>query len=220
MYECKDLGKPINTCLSADTDINNKLITKAKDFLSKNYRNRFDLPPHLTYMICPFPEYNLEKVKINIDAYFKNKTPFVFNLSNLHYEPKNKFYSIPVIGENIRKLHEDLVHLFNKYRDGHIREKDVTRIKAGEREQEEIDLIRKYGYFRIFDRFTPHITVGNVETSEENIPQITQKLNDILKEIIGKSIIVDKVSVTFHTDSDVQTEMQKLWGKDYLLDNK
>lgn len=217
MNKNKDLGKPINTCLTAYTDIDNKFIARAKHFLSKDYHNRYDSLPHLTYMICPFPEYNLEKIKREIDSYFKNKTPFIFNLSNLHFEPKRKFYSIPVIGENIKKLHEDLVHLFNKYRDDHIREKDILRIEAGEREQEEINLIKQYGYFRIFDRFTPHITIGNVETSGENIQQITQKLNEVLLEIVGKSIVVEKISVIFHTDSEVQTEMKELWGKDYFL---
>ena len=53
--------------------------------------------------------------------------------------------------------------------------------------------------------------------SDENIPQITQKLNDLLKGIVGKGIVIDKVRVTFHTDSEIQTEMKELWGKDYLL---
>lgn len=217
MLNVADLGKPINTCLSAGTDIQNEPLSKAKEYLTKNYNNRYNLLPHLTYMICPFPEYNLEKAKVDISDYFLNKKPFVFNLSELHFEPKKKFYSIPVIGSEVKNLHEDLVHLFNKYRDGHVRKKDIARIQAGEREPKEIELIRKWGYFRIFDNFTPHITVGNVEADDKEIPLITKKLQEMLKDVLGKTITINQIHIAFHTDSEIQTEMKELWGKDYSL---
>ena len=70
MNKSNYLGKPINTCLSAGTDIESKFIAKAKNYIGKNFHNRYNLLPHLTYTICPFPEYNLGKIKKEIDSYF------------------------------------------------------------------------------------------------------------------------------------------------------
>jgi hypothetical protein len=214
-----NLGKPINTCLSVSSDIDNKIIARAKDFLTLNYKNHFNLSPHLSYAICPFPEDNLEKIKEELDKYFLGKSPFVFQLLDLAYEEKNKFFSISLAGEEIMKLHTDLVNLFNKYRSGCIREKDITRINDGKIGDKEIQLIKNYGYFRIFENFTPHITIGNVETNEEEVPNITKKLNEILIGLVGKSIEVDKIKVMWHTDSEVQSEMKSMWEKEYVLEN-
>lgn len=217
VMETEDLGKPINTCLSAGTDIENNTIAQAKVYLSEKYNNKYNLTPHLTYMICPFPEYNLQKIIPELDAYFKEKRQLVLRLNDLHFNPRRKFFSMPISGTEVNDIHKDLVLLFNKFLDGSVRAKDIERIKAGERDAKEIELIKKYGYFRIFDNFTPHITIGNVEAEDAEIPAIEQKLKQMLADLINNDIIVDNVHVTFHTDSEVQSEMQEIWGKDYKL---
>lgn len=217
MIDMTGLNKPINTCLSSGTDLNIDSINEAKKYLTTQYNNKYSLPPHLTFMICPFPEYNLELVKTDLENYFKDKRSFVFSLGELQFEAKRKFYSIPVIGEEIMDLHRDLISLFNKYRDGHVREKDIERIKSGECTPQEIELTRQYGYFRIFEKFTPHITVGNIEVEDSEIPQITIKLIELLKDIEGKDITINKLNVIFHTDSTNQKMMKEIWIKDYVL---
>lgn len=217
MTDIGNIGTPVNTCLSAGTDIENEIILKAKRFLAINYQNQYDLPPHLTYMLCPFPEYNLEKIKPEIEQYLKNKKTMKFTLGDLELEPKKRFFSIPVRGEEIKLIHKELLILFNKYRDNRVREKDITRINSGERSEEEIELIKKYGYFRVLDKFSAHITIGNVEASDDQIPLITQNLNRMLAEVINKRLEINKIKVVFHTDSEIQSEMKELWKKDYCI---
>ena len=210
-------GKPINTCLSAGTDIESEEIQKAKKYLTDNFNNHYNLLPHITFTICPFPEDNLAKIVKEIDSYFEGKNRISFELAPLNYEPQKQFFSLPIVGSEIKKIHEDLVNLFNKYRDGYIREKDLLRFQSNERTVKDMELIQQYGYFRIFERFTPHITIGNVETTDEMMPLIKNELERLLENTISKNITVNKIHLTFHTDSEIQSDMQEIWGKDYFL---
>ena len=211
------LEKSINTCLSVATRLDIEEVAKAKRFLTKNYKNRYSLSPHLTYMISPFPEYNLKEAELELDKYFKNQKRFTFKLSKLGFEPVRKFYSLPVMDGQVMKLHKDMLKLLNKYRDGHIREKDVTRIERGEISNKEIGYIKKYGYFRVLDNFTPHLTVGSVEAEDSEIPTVTKKLKRLLSSVLQGNIQVNEVLVNFHTDSENQSEMKSIWEKKYKL---
>ena len=217
MKNIKNLNKTINTCLAAGTEIEDDNIRYAKKYLTDNYFNRYDILPHLTYAVCPFPKYNLIKAVKETDMYFNNKSLISLKLHKLHFDENNKFFSIPVSGYEVKKMHEDLVNIFNKYRDGYIREKDFNRIKKGEISKKDTELIKKYGYFRVFDNYSPHITIGNIKTDYKKASEIKDKINEILKNTTGKIIKIKKVHLSFHSDSEIQSGIKEIWSKDYFL---
>ncbi|MGD8744472.1 MAG: 2'-5' RNA ligase family protein [Candidatus Woesebacteria bacterium] len=210
------LDKTIDTCLSAGTRFDIKEIAKAKKYLKK-YDNRYDLPPHLTYAISPFPEKNLKKVEKESDKYFKNLKSFSFKIGKLEFDERKNFFYLPIKSKKVMRIHKDMLELLNKYREGYIREKDLERIEKGLLNPEEIKLIKKYGYFRVLDNFIPHLTIGNVEAKKEEIVNIKNELIEILKNLSKRSIQVNEVRVHLHTDSKIQSKMKSIWIKRYQL---
>jgi hypothetical protein len=209
--------KTTNTTLSVGTEIHNDTIARAKSYLSNNYNNKYNLDPHFNFIIIAMPESNIKKVEIALDDYFKDKKTLNLLLSTLDYEPKHKFFSIPVVGKEVMNFHKELLNILNGLRDGCIREKDIEKMQDGTRDPEEIQNIKLYGYPRVLSKFTPHITIGNVGLESFDIKEITNKLNTLLEGIFNKTIEIRKIGVSFYEEAEFQTDLKFLWTKEYDL---
>ena len=210
--------KPINTCLSVDFLIDSDQLAKAKNYLAVKYGNIYNFAPHATLSICPFPQYNLKKVIPRLETVIRDQSVFRCTLGTILFEPKRRFYSIPIEGDTLFSFHQELFLLSNEYRDGYVREKDVEKIAKHERTDEEVELIEKYGYFRVMENYHPHITIGNIENiSGFEEYTVTGKLEELLGKDIPQTFEVKEIEVIFHTDSETQSEMQNIWDKKYTL---
>lgn len=205
--------KPVNTVFSVDSIIDIPELTKAKLFMNENYGNQYShVPPHLAYTIMPFPEVNFESGRRELLEYIKTQRSYTVHISDLIYDEKGKFYYVALEGDIIKKLHEDITLLLNRYRDNCVREKDLERLKNGDFDERSKQYLNDYGYTKVFDNFRTHITVGNYTIESVDVEDLTKKLRDMLKPILDKDWVIDNIHAIFHTDSAVnQSEMKVMW---------
>jgi hypothetical protein len=212
--------KPINTVFSVDSILDIKELVNAKILMNEKYGNIYShIPPHLAYTIMPFPEYNFDLRKKDIKEYIERQKPFPVFFSDLKYESKSNFFYISVEGEEILKHHRNITEILNKYRDTHIREKDLGRLNKGEFDDISTNYLINYGYARVFDNFRSHITIGNFTIEKPNVEEIEKELRDILNPILEKEILIDNIHTVIHTDSaHSQSEMKTIWEKVFMLE--
>lgn len=214
-----DQSKRTNTVFSVDSILNIKELVDAKNLMNENYGNQYShIPPHLAYTIMPFPEDNLEIGKKELVEYVQQQKPFNVNLSDLMYEEKSKFFYVALDGEMIRKHHEYITLLLNKYRENYIREQDLERLRNKDFDKVSQKYLIDYGYARVFENYRTHVTVGNFTIENVNVDDLKNKLTKILEPILNKSINIDNIHAVFHTDSsNNQSEMKQLWDKVFYL---
>jgi hypothetical protein len=203
--------------LSVGTQVHNANIMAAKAFLKKEYGNKYDAEPHFNFIIMAFPDYRVHDIEDRLDNYLKKLKPLKLKLGTLRYEEKQQFYSIPIVGEEAMTFHKELIAILNPIRDGYIREKDLVRITEGKTDALEEEYIYKYGYLRVLDKFTPHITLGNIQTAEADQDDIQNKLTDFLGTLYGSELTIDEIRADFILDADVQSNYKRLWTKIYNL---
>lgn len=221
MIQKKD--KSITTCFGIDFKILNDQITKAKGYLSQYFGSKFDhLVPHVTFSLTPLPKKNFVSLKKEFEQYLKReiKKPFPVKFSNLKLEANKNFFYLPVFGSQIKKIHRDIVKLFNQYREGCLREKDLERVKNGEYSAKEANHIKKYGYLRTMGHFHPHITIGDVNTEKPNMVKIKRELKKMLAGVVNQTLLVDNIHAVFYRDAKKQSAMKVIWEKDYWLGGK
>lgn len=211
------LGKPTDTTLSVSTFFDIPELVAAKEFLTTKYASHYGMSPHLTYVLGPFPRYNLKTLEVMLDEYFANLTQFNIVPHGVELEPKYQFFSLPVTDKQVMVLHTELLGLINKQRDGCVRTKDIVRFDKGLLSEKEVELIKNYGYFRVLSNFVPHLTLGDVETSTIDLPKVQRRLASILSQVIGKPLVVRQVSAELYVDAAAQTEITVLWQKKYQL---
>mgnify|MGYP007095771344 FL=1 len=136
---------------------------------------------------------------------------------NLHFEEKQRFFSIPIINKDVMNIHKDLINLLNPIRDHYIREKDLVRIREGKTDELEERYIYDYGYLRVLERFIPHITIGNIKNEEFNLEEIKTRLDSILSYIYNTSLKVNELYATFIEDAEIQSDYKWIWEKTYIL---
>ncbi|MEK7595399.1 MAG: DUF1045 domain-containing protein [Patescibacteria group bacterium] len=211
-------GKPTNTVFSVDSIIENEAIIGAKRMMNDHYGNRYShIPPHLSYAIVPFPEFNFEKAKAALLAYIKQQKPYTLEFSDLKYDEKNNLFSVEVLGKDIRKLHEDINNLLNAYRDNCVRAKDLERVNSGHFSQKELEYLNKYGYARVFECFKPHISIGNFTIQDVDVKKLTKTLKSLLSSVLNKSVVLNNIHAVFHTDAVNQLDMKVIWEDTFTL---
>lgn len=214
--------KTTNTVFSVDSILDIDALTKAKLFMNENYGNQYShLPPHLAYTIMPFPEEKLSLGKKDLIEYIEKQKTYSVHISDLMFEERGKFFYISLDGDLVKKIHEDITTLLNKYRDGYVREKDLERLNNGDFDDKSKQYLIDYGYTKVFDNFKTHITIGNYTTENVNVEELTSKLRDILCPILNKDYVIDNIHGVFHTDSaNNQSEMKEIWSEVFYLKNE
>ena len=97
--------KTTKNTVSIGTQIHESKIMEAKNYLKKEFNNKYDIDPHFNFLIMAMPEYRVKDMETLFDEYFRNKKPLKIILGNLEYEDKHKFFSIPMLGEEIMDFH-------------------------------------------------------------------------------------------------------------------
>lgn len=206
--------------ISIGVEVNDKTISEAKKYLKDKYRNKYDDPnPHVNFLIMAMPEGNNEKVDKILQNYFSKIGDISFELGGLHFEEKEAFFSLPILNDQVMKIHKDLIELLNPIRNGFIRERDKERIDSKKTDKVGEEYIYKYGYLRVLDRFTPHITIGNLVENYTNldIPIIKSELDKRLGHLYQNKIIFNKVYAVHMQDAEIQSDYKVLWEKFYYL---
>jgi len=209
--------KITDKCFSISSLVNIPCINSAQEYLAGNFKSTYNLDPHITFAIIPLPEWNLEKIKNEIDLYFKNKHRIVLKFAELHVDTKNRFFSLNVKNTRIRKLHEDMLKILERYREGFIREKDLKRIEKGIYSSAQIYNIMHYGFPRVFQQFHPHITIGNITNGHAGIRCVKVKLEEMLGVLTNNEFCLKNVSAFYHSDSIDQSNMEVFWKRTYDL---
>lgn len=207
--------------ISIGVEINNKSISDAKRYLKEKYGNKYDDPnPHVNFLIMAMPEGNESILDSVLNEYFNKISQINFELGQLHLEPKNNFFSLPILNDQIMEIHKDLIKLLNPIRNGTIRERDKERIDNNKTDLIEERYIYKYGYLRVLDKFTPHITIGNLVDgfTNQDIPNIQKELDTRLNSLYFKRMNFDKVYAVHMQDAEIQSDYKILWEKFYKLE--
>ena len=196
--------KTIDTTLSTYSNVFDNSIKNAKEYLTNNFGNQYNSPPHVTYSICPFPQHNLERITSEMSQYFSSLAGFSFTFEKLQFDKRMKFFYLPITNTEVLTLHEDMTNLSNKYRDGFIREKDAIRLKESYYNEKQKKNIETYGYGRVFSESKLHITIGNINTAEENYSHVEKELINIL-QLIDRGIVDYKSSLQklSHTSKNI-----------------
>lgn len=210
-----EVPQTTNTTLSIGTKIQDGAISRAKRYLKENYGNKYDADPHFNFIIIAMPKDSLKAVETKLDAYFKGRKAIDLLLSDLTYNSKDKFFSIPIVGEEVMNIHKDLLNILNAERNGCMREKDLEKMHSNNRDEEEIQNIKLYGYPRMLNKFTPHVTIGNIDKHNFDLEDVTNNLKTILKDIFNATIQIDHVAVSLYVDSEVQSNFKHVWSKEY-----
>ena len=212
--------KPTNTIISVDSILNIKPLIDAKSFLTENYGNYYSfIPPHLGYALVPFSEKHFEEAREEILDYIHSQKPFKITFPELLFEEEKAFFSLLFKEEKIVDHHKSILKMLSKYRDMEVRPKDCDKYDKGLLDDLEVEYLAKYGYYRVMDRYNPHITVGNVTERIEDIEKIKSSLNKILGEIIGKEIVIDNMHAVFYEDKNVgnQSGLKPIWEETFTL---
>lgn len=211
--------KTIKTELAVMSSFELDALVEAKTLMNDKYGNKYpQMPPHLSYFLMPFPEHNLNRAKEILNEYISAQFQFDIYLSDLIYEKENKFFYVSVTGETITTHHEYLTKSLNKYRENHIREKDLEKLKSGALDNTSIEYVLKYGYARVFDNFKAHITIGSCEVEGVNHDELAKQLKGILAPVLGKSYKVECMDALFYTSPDKKAQATKeIWGKRFGL---
>lgn len=171
-------------------------ILQARTELSiASYWGNYEITPHITIYVTAFPEAVFTDCKQTLKRL--DTTVFEIKLTNIAIvENKNRnniFVMLALESSNaLTNFHKTIVKTINPFREGLIRSKDQERIKNNQYSPEEVAVIKKYGYLRVFDRFTPHITIG--ELPDPNT-ELIKNLHNELKEITNTSFLVTQYVV-------------------------
>ena len=206
--------------ISIGVEVNNKSISDAKRYLKEKYGNKYDDPnPHVNFLIMAMPVGNKIRLNSILSKYFSMINQINFELGELHFEEKNSFFSLPILNDQIMDIHKDLIDLLNPIRNGMVRERDKERIDNKKTDPVEEEYIYKYGYLRVLDKFTPHITIGNLVNSfsDQDIPTIKKELDARLNTLYFKQMNFNKVYAVHMQDAEIQSDYKILWEKFYLL---
>lgn len=202
---------------SVGTGIQNETIMLAKDYLKQEFGNKYDAEPHIAFHIMAMPDYRIKDLEKICDEYFKKIKPIRLQLGNLRYDDVYRFFSIPIVGNEILTLHKELIETFNPIRDGYIRAKDLENMNSGKTDEIEEEYIYKYGYLRVLSKYTPHITIGDIATDNFNSDDVQKKLNSILSNLYGTALYVNELQAHYMEESGSQSNYKWLWKKSYKL---
>lgn len=211
------IAKTTPNTISIGTQIHNSNIMDAKTYLKENFGNKYDIDPHFNFIIMAMPEYRLKDLETCLDKFFTTKEIMNLQFGDLHFEEKQRFFSIPIINSEIMDFHKQLIDILNPLRDDYIREKDLIRTNEGRTDSLEKEYIYKYGYLRVLSKFIPHITIGNIKNEEFDFKEVKTQLDKILGNLYNSSLKINEVYATFIEDADVQSDYKWLWEKTYKL---
>lgn len=107
--------------------------------------------------------------------------------------------------------------MLDKYRDGFIREKDYQRIRQGLYDKTQLKNIKQYGFARVLSSYQPHITIGNIVNGQANFEEVKSQLPSMLFNVLKSKLTIKTISIYYHFDALVQTQMKVIFEKKYNL---
>ena len=130
----------------------------------------------------------------------------------------DQFIKLSIDQQWLNQQHNLLMDILLKYRNpGTIRQKDFQRLTQNKFNSIEIDNLYNNGFVYARDKFDPHITLGKISQNDWHDSLIKTIQNDT-KELLYESILLDQVHIIFHTDAQIQTQMQIIKRLDIPLE--
>jgi len=192
-------------------------IREAKKLLNEKYDNPLTNDPHVTLLLCPCPEENieicfdeLEKLCRRNKKDHRNKKKIEFKLGEVKYEDNDKFFSMPVISDGLHEFHNEVLAIGNKYRAGCLRPKDVERFEKGLYTADEQISVEKYGHRTAGEFFYPHVTIGKVRVAEFDADEILKELQGMLDGLQNRLFFVDKFHIVAYLDAQRQDDCREI----------
>lgn len=174
--------------------------------------------PHFSLLVMPVIRENEDNLKKELQEYFAKIKPFTVTVGDLDLEPRHKFYQLTLVSGELKKIHQDLLGLVQKYRGNAVRQKDLDRISQGYYSTEELKMFERWGYPRCDERFEAHITIGNIMIEDSfNEVVVTRKLNELLKDSRKLGFTVDKVVAEMQIDREDLKNLKTEWSETFEL---
>lgn len=213
---------PTNKTFSVGVDLKLPKLNKIKEYLHKNYNNKYNFPAHIGITLIPINNKCASDAILHCKNYFTNHKPIKVKLSKIIYEPNSlnpdeTMITIKVISKELKQIHKDLLISLNKnYRDRRIRQKDYQRIKQGILTGGKLQNVINYGFAYVLKLYNPHLTIGSIPTKFVT-KELKQKISNQLKGIENSTIYLKNIHILYHTNPKVQTQSKVIKGVNILL---
>jgi hypothetical protein len=114
----------------------------------------------------------LEKVIETTEKLSKEFSPVELEFKNLRADRAFSGYVVASFenSDEVKDIHEKIIHTLNPLREGNVREKDRTASGMGE------ENFKKYGYPMVMDLYDPHVTITKLK-DETNAEKIVSELD-------------------------------------------
>jgi 2'-5' RNA ligase len=130
---------------------------------------------HITIYSPEFPEENISEVikKVrDLSIGFKK-----FKLPIAGLDARDGFVAVKFKKTiTIAKIHRTIVQKLNPFRRGRIRQKYAAEIKKRKRRNEEVRMIKRYGYPYVLKLYRPHLSLARL-VSQESAAAVIRKVN-------------------------------------------
>ncbi|MEL7043133.1 MAG: DUF1045 domain-containing protein [Pseudomonadota bacterium] len=121
--------------------------------------------------------------------------------AKLSVRPLGQFLALRLLSgmEQMRKLHEDCVRKFDKFR-APLTMEDIERRRKANLSPDQDARMLEWGYPYIFDDFRWHMTLSNRILSDSTRDKMLEHVQAFFKDVIAKPILIDGVAVYRQVD--------------------
>lgn len=209
--------KTINTCYSLFIPIESPELSSIKKYLQQNLGSIYGVEPHITLCFMPLSREKLGNASRVVDEYLLHVQEFFITINtDIKIDKTNNFIYLQIYSEECVKIHQDVTRSINKFRQEYIREKDQIRLNTEYYDKESKKNIIQYGYSRVFNRYTAHITLGKIEQGRKIDDFLLNTIRSRIKNL-EKGYKVKQLVAMFHTDESNQVNIKAQWMKKYIL---
>lgn len=156
------------------------------------YSGNYQYVPHVTIYLSRFRQSDFAVLHKKIIG--AKLRPIRLTITGLSVAPNRRGYFISLgmtEKPKLKRFHMKIVRIANQLRGNRLRSKDIQRIREQVYTLAEIKAIRKYGYLRVYERFHPHATLGNVPAQYKHISQLQKKVQTLKgKSFIAKEVVI------------------------------
>lgn len=206
--------KLINTVIGIDLRFDvPKTIKTAKQYMNEKYNNPLTADPHITVLLTPCPEQNIDKCLEELENECRRHLVISFNMGKVEYNDIDKFFSIPIISNDLTEFHNNALEIANNYRENCLRPKDKERFAKGENggysEKEKLSVI-KYGHRTAGEDFYPHISIGKIRVENYNVDEILVELEKIIGDLSKQVLNARSIHLVAYLDAERQDEQKQI----------